>query len=130
MIDEEFNQPWWNIVHYMNLPKKYSQDVGDFLRSQFPSRALQDRYSNDLRHQYVSAVVARNLGENTAIRLGNIMEAIDYVSAPGDSRIDQINNEIGRRYAKKYPTLEKSAFLNKLFEDHEKNVQYRNSRLK
>ena len=89
-----------------------------------------DLYANDLRHQYVSAIYARNMGEKRAKQLGDLREIINCSgSGTDDTKIDKINNEIGREYAKKYPTIPRAQLLRILFNDWEKNVEYRNKKL-
>lgn len=84
-IDKEFDRPLnvqikgvetgipdlKNYFYYSNLNDKFEHEVGDFLKKNTNAPKL---YSNDLRHQYVSALYARNLGENKAKWLGDLNE--------------------------------------------------------
>ncbi|MBQ2871687.1 hypothetical protein IJE86_08295, partial [bacterium] len=86
MYDSDFNRPLsvnnineighlGNLFYYKKLNEKLEQDVGDFLRKNTVSPSL---YSNDIRHQYVSALYTRNLGANWAALLGEINEIFDF----------------------------------------------------
>lgn len=137
MYDEEFNLPLDNVNpiqfvknlnYYRKLNNKLEQEVGDFLHTNTNNPNL---YSNDLRHQYVSALYARNLGDNWAKRLGDWNEIMDMSgSGREDTEIDKINNQIGRDYAKKYPNTSKNELLFKLLTDYQQNKEYRNNLLK
>lgn len=137
-IDKEFNKPlniyinnfetaipnFKNYAYYNNLNKKLEKEVGDFLREKtlFPKR-----YSNDIRHQYVSAIYARNLGQKHAKKLGDLNEILHFSntgSGAYDTALDQLNNEIGRNYAKKYPNISRVKLLEVLLNDFEKNSTY------
>ena len=114
-----------NLAYYHNLNNKLDQEVGDFLRSKVVNPKL---YSNDLRHQYTSALYARNLGNKWAERLGDWNEALNAnQSGRADTQIDQINNEIGRRYGEQYPNTPREELLERLMQDHSKNTAYRKS---
>jgi hypothetical protein len=132
MIDTEFNRPLdWkhlqNIGYYNDLNKDLEYQVGDFLRANTNNPKL---YSNALRHQYASALYARNLGDDMARKLGQLNE-ITNMSGSGreDTQIDTINNEIGRQYGKDYPNISKEELLFKLLTDYDKNNQYVKSKL-
>lgn len=117
MYDNEFNKPLDfkhlnNIDYYNNLNKDLEFQVGNFLRANTVNPKL---YSNDIRHQYASALYARNLGADTAKRLGDLNELINFSgSGREDTQIDKINNSIGRNYGLKYPNLPKEQLLYKL----------------
>ena len=67
-----------NLIYYNNLNKKLDYEVGDFLEKHTNSPKL---YSNDIRHQYVSALYARNLGEKnekTNYNINNCSNSIYY----------------------------------------------------
>jgi hypothetical protein len=139
MYDAEFNKPLQvssikdlpnllNYKYYIDLNNKLDREVGDFLRAEAPNPKF---YSNDLRHQYVSALYARNLGEDTARRLGDLNELTNLSgSGTEDTKIDQINNEIGRQYGLKYPTMPRGELLYKLLSDHHANREYAKQQLK
>lgn len=113
-----------NYFYYSNLNNQFEHEVGDFLRQNTNSPEL---YSNDIRHQYVSALYARNLGEEQAKWLGDLNEKVHFSntgSGAYDTALDQLNNEIGRNYAKKYPTLQREQLLRIMLNDWEKNSQY------
>lgn len=113
-----------NYSYYNNLNNQFEHEVGDFLRQNTNSPEL---YSNDIRHQYVSALYARNLGEKQAKWLGDLNEKVHFSntgSGAYDTALDQLNNEIGRNYAKKYPTLQREQLLRIMLNDWEKNSQY------
>ena len=119
-----------NYSYYNDLNSKLEQEVGNFLRANTNSPQL---YSNDIRHQYVSALYARNLGQNQAKWLGNLNEKL-YFSNTGsgayDTNLDQLNNEIGRQYAQKYPNITREQLLQILLRDWQKNSDYTNRILK
>ncbi len=130
MYDKEFNKPLnvnsikdignlGNLFYYNNLNRQLEQEVGDFLRANTNTPHL---YSNDLRHQYVSALYARNLGENWARGLGELNE-LTNLSGSGreDTNVDKFNNNIGIQYGLNNPTMPKEELLNTLLNDHEKN---------
>ncbi len=125
--DFGFNKSLWNLKHYYNLSNEYNKELGDFLHK---NTSNLDYYGNDLRHQYVSAIFARNLGEKAAKILGSLNEARDLRSIPGDTEIDQINNEIGRNYAKLYPTMPRQELLKLMLKEHSKNQQIRIEKMK
>jgi len=119
--DYGFNQPTWKIRHYDTLSKEYDKEVGEFLNNNTDNPK---KYSNDIRHQFVSAIFARNLGEKTSKILGNLNELrpADLLD-PVDSKIDKINNEIGRNYAKQYPNIPRKELLKLILKDYSKNKQ-------
>ena len=112
-------------AYYSKLNKMFEKEVGDFLKANVPNPKS---YSNDIRHQYVSALYTRNLGEEQAKWLGNLNEWTELIRGNGsgteDSKIDQINNEIGRNYGLKYPTIPREQLLKILLNDWEKNYRY------
>ena len=119
--DYGFNQPTWKIWHYDTLSKEYDKEVGDFLRNNTNNPK---EFSNDIRHQFVSAIFARNLGEDVAKRFGDINELMPAdLLDPVDSKIDKINNEIGRNYAKQYPDIPREQLLMLMLKEYPKNKQ-------
>jgi hypothetical protein len=50
-------------------------------------------------------------------------------SGTEDTKIDQINNEIGRQYGLKYPTMSRGELLYKLLSDHHANREYAKQKL-
>lgn len=113
-----------NLIYYNNLNKKLDYEVGDFLEKHTNSPKL---YSNDIRHQYVSALYARNLGEKNAKWLGDINEILRLGrtgSGTDDTELDKLNNEIGRKYGRQYPNISKEELLQILLNDWDKNSQY------
>ena len=138
MFDAEFNKQLAvnsikdlpnlaNYKYYIDLNNKLDRELGDFLRAEVGNPKL---YSNDLRHQYVSALYARNLGEDMAKRLGNMNEWTNFSgSGTEDTKLDQINNEIGRAYGLNNPTMPRGELLYKLLTDHYTNKQYAEQRL-
>jgi hypothetical protein len=130
MYDKEFNKPLnvnsikeignlRNLIYYNNLNRQLEQEVGDFLRANTNAPHL---YSNDLRHQYVSALYARNLGENWARGLGELNELKRFEGdTEEDTNIDRFNNNIGIQYGINNPTMPKEKLLQTLLNDHEKN---------
>lgn len=125
MYDEEFNKSLWNIPYYAyNLNNKLQHEVGDFLHKNTNNP---DMYGNDLRHQYTSALYARNKGNTAAKILGELNEFFDFSgSGREDTDIDKINNQIGREYGLKYPDMPRGQLLYKLLTDWDKNVQRQN----
>lgn len=143
-IDDGFNKPLniyikgydtgipdlQNYSYYENLNRQLEYEVGEFLEKHTNSPKL---YSNDIRHQYVSALYARNFDEKTAKWLGDLNEILHFGrtgSGNYDSNLDQLNNEIGRNYAKKYPNMPKEQLLQILLNDWEKNSNYTQKILK
>ena len=119
-----------NYNYYDNLNDKLEYEVGDFLEKYTNSPKL---YSNDIRHQYVSALYARNFDEKTAKWLGDLNEILHFGrtgSGNYDSNLDQLNNEIGRNYARKYPNISKEQLLQILLNDWKKNSDYTRNILK
>lgn len=125
--DFGFDKGPWNLKHYYDLSNEYDKELGDFLHK---NTSDPDYYGNDLRHQYVSAIFARNLGERAAKIFGSLNEINGGLSNPGDSDIDQINNEIGRNYAKKYPTMPRQELLKLMLKEYSKNRQTRIEKMK
>ncbi len=125
--DFGFSESKNNIIYYNYLSEDYNKELGDFLNKNTSNPYY---YANDLRHQYVSALFARNLGEETAKFFGNLNEKANIQSIPGDEEIDQINNEIGRNYAKKYPNMPREELLKLVLKEHSKNQQIRIERMK
>ncbi len=125
--DFGFDKSPLNILHYDKLSNIYDKELGDFLRA---NTSNPEHYSNDLRHQYVSAIFARNLGQKAAEIFGNLNETRDIKSEPGDSNIDQINNEIVRNYAKLYPDMPRQELLKLMLKEHSKNQQIRIQKMK
>ncbi len=81
----------------------------------------------------MSALYARNLGEEKAKWLGDINEILRFGrtgSGSEDSNLDQLNNEIGRKYARQYPNISKEELLQILLKDWEKNSNYTKNILK
>lgn len=81
----------------------------------------------------MSALYARNLGYDTAKKLGNVNEYLHFGrtgSGNYDTELDQLNNEIGRKYAKKYPYKSKEELLKILLLDWQKNSNYTENLLK
>ena len=107
--DYGFSESIWNLPYYNKLSIEYDKEVGEFLRNNTNNPK---EFSNDIRHQFVSAIFARNLGEDVAKRFGDINELkpADLLD-PVDSKIDKINNEIGRQYAKQYPNMPRKQLL-------------------
>lgn len=143
-IDDGFNKPLniyikgydtgipnlKNYSYYNNLNTQLEYEVGNFLTKHTNSPKL---YSNDIRHQYGSALYARNFDEKTAKWLGDLNEILHFGktgSGNYDSNLDQLNNEIGRNYAKKYPNMPKEQLLQILLNDWEKNSNYTQKILK
>lgn len=119
-----------NYSYYNELNNKLQQEVGDFLRANTNSPQL---YSNDIRHQYISALYARNLGQEQAKWLGDLNEKLHFSntgSGAYDTALDQLNNEIGRQYAQKYQNATKEQLLQILLRDWQKNSNYTDSILK
>ncbi len=125
--DFGFSESKNNLIYYAALSKDYENELGDFLHK---NTSDPDHYGNDLRHQYVSAIFARNLGEEVARNFGDLNEKYSFQSEPGDEDIDQINNEIGRYYAKNYPTMPRQELLKLMLEEYAKNRQIRIKKMK
>lgn len=129
--DEEFNIHFnlKNIFYYKKeVNDKLEKEVGDKLRS---INIDNDNWSNDLRHQYVSAVYARNLGEKMAKILGDLNEFFDAnQSGRYDKARDQINNEIGRQYGLKFSDISRAKLLDILVSDYNNNLKIIKSKLK
>lgn len=144
-IDNEFDRPlnyqvkdfdtgipnlknYW--YYYHNLNNKLEKEVGDFLRDNTNSP---DLYSNDIRHQFVSALYARNFGPKQAEKLGDMNEIWSLGttgSGKYDTDLDKLNNEIGRQYAIKYPNISREQLLQILLRDWQKNSDYTENILK
>lgn len=129
-MDEQFNKPLFNLFYYSRLNNDLEKDVGDFLRSK--TQRPKD-YSNDIRHQYVSAMYARNKGEDITKLLGSLHEILNLsegeVNNKKDKAIDLYNNNIGIQYGKRYPDVSKQQLLDLLFNDYETNRRNRNNKL-
>ena len=128
-IDNDFEKPIWDINYYNNvLNPKIQQEVGDFLRSKTNAPQL---YSNDIRHQYGSALMTRNKGAGLAKIIGDLNEGLAYFEGDTreDSAIDLINNEIGRKYGEQYPNISRGELLVKLLQDYPANKTYRNEQM-
>lgn len=112
-----------NYQYYKSLNNKLELEVGNFLREKTNNPKL---YSNDIRHQYVSALYARNFGEDKAKWLGNFNERASIGTGSGmyDTKIDKINNEIGIMYAKKYPNVSRRQLLEILWQDYPQTRKY------
>lgn len=113
------------LLNYYMAQKNFEQDVGDYLRSKVKYPKV---YSNDLRHQYASAVTAQQLGDKSALFLGNLHEWL-YPGGHQDTAIDKYNNRMGREYAKKYPKYTKQQYLDVLFKDADLIKQQRKKEL-
>ena len=48
---------------------------------------------------------------------------------PVDSKIDKINNEIGRNYAKQYPNMSREKLLKFMLKEYHKNKQVINQKM-
>lgn len=103
-----------------NLREK---EVGNFLT---PKRYLYDddfyeNMSNNIRHAYASAVLAKDKGENTAKLLGDLYEKTSIgteLSPQGDEQRDLDANAWGRSYGVKYPNYSNEQLLKKLYQDY------------
>ena len=128
MVDREFNKSLANLLYYNNLNNKLEREVGDYLRNKVPNPK---NYSNDLRHQYVSAIYSRNKGSNNTKLLGQLNEIFNISEAEPYNRIDKqvdlYNNNIGIEYGQRYPNISRQQLLDILFNDYYNN---RNNRLK
>ena len=98
-FDRDLNIGYFNLLnkaninnynYYKSLNDKFEVEVGNFLRKKTDNPKS---YSNDIRHQYVSALYARNLGIEKAKWLGNFNEKASIGSGSGfnDTKIDKIN---------------------------------------
>ena len=67
-MDKEFDRPIniFTLPYYNNVNKQLEREVGDWLRAN--AYANPKRYSNDLRHQYASALYARNIGSDLTVK--------------------------------------------------------------
>lgn len=129
MYDKEFDRPlnFKNITYYQDLNNKYERELGNFLRKNTTSPFV---YSNDLRHQYVSALYTRNLGANKAKMLGDLNEIFNFSgSGRYDTQVDKLNNQIGRNYGLKYATTSRDRLLWQLLNDWGKNARYVDNQL-
>lgn len=131
MRDSEFDRPFkfGNYRYYYNtVNNKLDHEVGDALRARGLNKNL---YANDLRHQYVSAVYARNLGDKKAKQLGDLNELANfYGSGKYDTELDKINNEIGRKYGLSNPDMPRNKLFELLLSEHGSNSQYAKNKLK
>lgn len=100
---------------YYTTYEPLEQEVGDFLRANVPNPKY---YSNDLRHQYASAIFTQKYDPKTAKRLGDLNEFLDFnQSGREDTEIDQENNRIGREYGQKYPNYDKQQLLKMMLQN-------------
>lgn len=130
MDNIDFKEPLWNLKHHITIKNKLEDEVCDFLRANTNAPKV---YSNDLRHQYASAVYTQHKGDLAAKLLGEANEFLDGF-LPGntryDSETDRINNKIGREYGKKYTDIPRGELLYKLLTDYETNKKRRKDLLK
>ena len=120
----QYNNYIEELLDYYNTYKPLAQETGDFLREVAPYNPK--LYSNDLRHQYASAVMAQKFGQDKARLLGNLNEYTDFgQSGRYDSKIDQFNNKVGREYAIMFPNANKKEMLNILFSNYDKTKSQR-----
>lgn len=109
------------IKYYYDTPRDREKEVGAFLtplRSKYP-RKFYDNMSNDIRHAYASAVLARDKGEGVAKFLGDANEAIDYgASGRYDTERDLEANALGRSYATMYPDFNNQQMLEQIYKDY------------
>lgn len=127
-MDNEFKRPLYDLPYYNKLNQQLEQETGDYLRMKTTNPKL---YSNDLRHQYVSALYARNKGENLAKFLGDANEFFDFnQSGRLDSETDKINNEIGRQYGISNPDIPRENLFDLMWNDYRKNRSYKDKKLK
>lgn len=125
-MDREFDRPIniFTLPYYNNLNKQLEREVGDWLKTN--AYANPKRYSNDLRHQYASALYARNVGSDLTNKLGMLNEMFDASgSGRDDTSIDKYNNSIGIQYGMNNPNLSKQELLKLLFNDWQNNVDRR-----
>ena len=130
MDNIDFTKPLWNLGHYKGVNDQLEREVGDFLRA---NTNVPKVYSNDLRHQYASAVYTQNKGDLATKLLGDVNEFMDGFlpgNTPYDSETDKINNQIGREYGAKYSDMPRGQLLYKLLTDYESNKQKRKDLLK
>ena len=127
-MDKRFNAPLYNIPYYQNLNNKLEREVGNYLRSKVSNPK---NYSNDLRHQYVSALYSMNKGKKKSDMLGRLNEIFNVSEAEAgnmyDKKIDMYNNKIGNEYGERYKNLTNKQLLDKLFADYYIN---RNNRIR
>lgn len=128
MYEYDFDPSLLNYGHYKKLNLQLEKDLGDFLRSKTNAPQL---YSNDLRHQWASALYTQNKGNLYAKILGGLNEFPDYFMSDTreDSDIDLINNEIGRNYGEQYPNMPPGELLGKLLTDWGQNKEIRNQKM-
>jgi len=114
-------------INYVKPNGQLEQEVGNFLvpakeKYQRLNRIdLYNNLSNDIRHQYASALMAQKYGNDIAKFLGNANEFFDFnASGRADTLRDQRANEIGRQYGLKYPNYTKEQILQKLYDDYYK----------
>ena len=130
MDNMDFTKPLWNLGHYKGVNDQLEREVGDFLRANTNVPKL---YSNDLRHQFASAVYTQNKGDLAAKLLGEANEFLDGFTpgnTPYDTETDRINNQIGREYGAKYADMPRGQLLYKLLTDYETNKQKRKDLLR
>lgn len=82
--------------------------------------------SNDLRHQYASAVLTRDKGPTVANVLGwlNEVGTREEDSQIEDSKRDERANAIGRDYALQHPQFTNEQLLNGLFQQYINQSKY------
>ena len=97
-----------------DLCKKLDLEVGNFLRAHYHDTP---KYSNALRHIYVSAVFTQMRGEQVTHIYGVLNEIFGFGSGISDMQIDLHNNEIGRMYGLKYPAADRKMLLEIIFND-------------
>lgn len=102
--------------------KSMEQDVGNFLAQYKPMYKNKQNYealSNNIRHQYASALMAQKYGEDIARRLGDANEFFDFAgSGRADTLRDQRANEIGRAYGLAHPNFSKAQLLQGLYNNY------------
>lgn len=113
-----------NGFKYYNTSPQWEQEVGKFLekyKKQYPKRYY-DNLSNDLRHQYASAVLTKETNPNVAKGLGDLNEFFNFnASGRLDTERDQIANSIGRNFALKNPQMSHEQMLQNLYENYIKS---------
>ena len=103
---------------YYTTYEPLEQEVGDFIRENVSNPK---NYSNDLRHQYASAVFAQKYGPEKAKFFGDMNEFLDFgQSGVEDTEIDKKNNGIGINYGLQYPNYDKQQLLKLMLENLQK----------
>jgi hypothetical protein len=111
--------------YFNNTPKKREKEVGGFLtplKKNYPQK-FYNNMSNDLRHAYASAILARDKGQDTAKTLGDLYELIN-TGTQGDTQRDLKANELGRGYAAMHPDLSNEEMLNNIYREYVINNGY------